>query len=93
MTQIEECEPLTSRDNPNIKVWLKQLKEMHAHIPENLLLHILKTYDANPQLIDELVEEDKTCPIKPKERPEVQGTYNTVEVIRNNDDEKNESIL
>jgi len=87
----ENAESSTTNTNPNIRIWLKQLKELHPHIPDNLLLHILRTYDEKPHIIDDLVAEDKKCPIKPKERPEIQPTYNTVEVIK--DDEKNESII
>ena len=68
----EEAESSNHKSNPYMKVWLKQLKELHPHIPENLLLHILKTYDEKPYIIDELVEEDKKCPIKPKERPDIE---------------------
>ena len=87
----EEAESSNHKSNPYMKVWLKQLKELHPHIPENLLLHILKTYDEKPYIIDELVEEDKKCPIKPKERPDIEPVYNTVEVIK--DEEKNQSII
>ena len=88
---MSEAESSTTRTDPNIRVWLKQLKDLYPHIPENLLLHILKTYDEKPHIIDAIVEEDKKSPIKPKERPEIQPTYNCVEVIK--DDEKNEHII
>ena len=90
---IDETDVTEVKSKPNndefrsrhMNAWLSQLKILHPHIPDNLLLHILKTYDEKPHIIDDIVEEDKKCPIKPKPRPDIQGVYNTVDVVK--DDE------
>ena len=84
-TDVTEVKPNTEFRSRHMNAWLSQLKTLHPHIPDNLLLHILKTYDEKPHILDAIVEEDKKCPIKPKSRPEIQGVYNNVEIVKENE--------